>query len=198
MIGIIDYGMGNLRSVNKAFEYLDFDSFIINDRADFKRADKLVLPGVGAFYDAISTLKAKEYDKEIIEFINNGKLFLGICLGMQLLFGTSYENGRHKGLGILEGNIVELPSGLKIPHVGWNSLDVIKESPLFSGLPENKYVYFVHSYHLETSAPIISATTNYGKDIQIAVQEKNIFGVQFHPEKSGENGLKILTNFGGL
>lgn len=198
MITIIDYGMGNLRSVQKAFEFLGFKAEITNDRKKIEKAKKIVLPGVGAFENAMRTIKEKEIDKAINECIENQKYFLGICLGMQMVFDLSYENGEYKGLGLINGVIKKLPNNVKIPHVGWNSLNIIKEEPLFSNIGNEPYVYFVHSYYLETDSPVISATTFYGKEIQVAVQKDKIFALQFHPEKSGETGLKILKNFGGL
>lgn len=198
MIAIIDYGMGNLRSVQKAFEFLGFEAEIVNERKKIASADKVLLPGVGAFSHAVATIREKEFDKEIMDSIEGGKPFLGICLGLQLLFEESSENGNHKGLGVLPGKIRRFNDTVKIPHVGWNSLDFKGDDPLFYGLNGDCYVYFVHSYHLETDAPIVSATVLYGEDIPIAVARGNIHGLQFHPEKSGAVGLAILKNFGGL
>ena len=198
MIGIIDYGMGNLRSVEKAFQFLGFDAKVSDDISFLEKADKIVLPGVGAFAEAIATLKNKKFDKLIKEETNNGKPFLGICLGMQMIFDTSFENGEYGGLGLIPGVVKKLPNNVKIPHIGWNDLKIYKNEPLFKNLGENPYVYFVHSYYLETEAPVVSATTFYGKEIQVAVQKDNIFATQFHPEKSGDVGLKILKNFGEL
>lgn len=198
MIAIIDYGMGNLRSVQKAFEYLGFEAVVTDDKAVMEKADKLVLPGVGAFSDAIATIRAKGYDKVIYKAVEDNKPFLGICLGMQMVFDKSYEYGEYKGLGLIPGVIKLLPDNVKKPHIGWNSLDIKMRSPLFDGLGESPYVYFVHSYYLETDEPVVSATTYYGQDIQVAVQKDNIFALQFHPEKSGDIGLQILKNFGGL
>lgn len=198
MIGIIDYGMGNLRSVEKAFQFLGFDAQISDDIKFLEKADKIVLPGVGAFADAIDTIKKKDFDKLIKEQTDAGKAFLGICLGMQMLFDVSYENGEYEGLGLISGVVKRLPDNVKIPHIGWNNLKLYKKEPLFNGLGESPYVYFVHSYHLETDAPVVSATTFYGKEIQVAVQKDNIFATQFHPEKSGDVGLKILKNFAEL
>lgn len=195
MIGIIDYGMGNLRSVEKAFQFLGFDAKVSNDVSFIENADKIVLPGVGAFEKAIDTVKKKGFDKIIKEQINKGKPFLGICLGMQMIFDVSYENGEFEGLGLIPGIVRRLPENVKIPHIGWNNLKLYKQEPLFKDLGENPYVYFVHSYYLETDAPVVSATTFYGKEIQVAVQKDNIFATQFHPEKSGDVGLKILKNF---
>lgn len=197
-IAIIDYGMGNLRSVQKALEYLGFkDISITGEPKKIIQADKIILPGVGAFKNAIETIRQNKIDDVIYKAVEQKKPLLGICLGMQLLFDKSYENGEHKGLNILSGNIVKLPKTEKVPQIGWNSLNIIKKEPLFDKLPKNPYVYFVHSYHLETDLPIVSATTFYGKNIQVAIQKDNIFATQFHPEKSGDVGLEILKNFGG-
>ena len=198
MIAIIDYGMGNLRSVQKAFEYLGNKAVITQQPSEIQKADKVVLPGVGAFRDAMQTIKKKGIDKVLYDVVEQKKPLLGICLGMQMFFEKSYEYGEHKGLGILQGEIVKLPENVKIPHMGWNSLNIKKKSPLFEGLSEEPYVYFVHSYHLNTEADIVSATTYYGKEIQVAAQKENVFALQFHPEKSGDVGLNILQNFGRL
>ena len=198
MIAIIDYGMGNLRSVQKAFEFLGFEAIITQDPKEILKADKVVLPGVGAFCDAISTIKEKKLDEVIFEVVKENKPLLGICIGMQLMFDKSYENGEYAGLGILSGEVVKLPDTEIIPQIGWNNLDIKRETPLFDGLSEEDYVYFVHSYHVETSAPIVSATCYYGKEINVAVEKNNIYALQFHPEKSGDVGLKILKNFGRL
>lgn len=196
-IAIIDYGMGNIRSVQKALEYLGYNAFISSDPKQIIKADKVILPGVGAFRDAIKSIRQNHIDDVIYNVVEQNKPFLGICLGMQLLFDKSYENGEYEGLKLLRGKIIKLPETEIIPQIGWNNLNILKEEPLFKNLPKNPYVYFVHSYYLETEAPIISATTFYGKDIQVAVQYKNIFATQFHPEKSGDIGLQILKNFGG-
>jgi len=195
VIGIIDYGMGNLKSVSNALDFLGAKHFISDDYEMLLTADKLILPGVGAFKDAIELIRDKKFDELLALAKEQEKPILGICLGMQLLFDTSTEFGLHQGLGLLHGDIILMDVELKVPHMGWNRLDIIKEAPLFVGLPENSYVYFVHSYHLETTEDIVSATTYYGKDIQIAAQQGNVFGLQFHPEKSGDVGLKILKNF---
>jgi len=198
MIAIIDYGMGNLRSVQKAFEFLGFEAIITDNPQVIGRANKVILPGVGAFADAIKTIREKRMDEEIFAAAKSGKPFLGICLGMQLMFEKSCEYGEHKGLGLIKGEIKHLPDTEKSPHMGWNSLHIKRKSPLFEGLPEEPYVYFVHSYYLETEAPVVSATTFYGKEIQVAAQQDNLFALQFHPEKSGNIGLKILENFGRI
>lgn len=198
MIAIIDYGMGNLRSVQKAFEFLGFEAVITDKPEMIQKADKVILPGVGAFADAIKTIREKKIDKEIDKIVEEKKPFMGICLGMQLMFEKSYEYGEHEGLGILKGEIVKLPDTQKVPHMGWNCLTIKQKNPLFEGLPKEPYVYFVHSYYLQTDAPIVSATTFYGKEIQVAAQKGFVFALQFHPEKSGDIGLKILENFGRL
>ncbi len=198
MIAVIDYGMGNLRSVQKAFEYLGYKAVITQQPSEIQKADKVVLPGVGAFRDAMQTIKQKGIDKVLYDVVEQKKPLLGICLGMQMFFEKSYEYGEHKGLAILQGEIVKLPEGVKIPHMGWNSLNIKKKNPLFEGLSQEPYVYFVHSYHLNTEADIVSATTYYGKEIQVAAQKENVFALQFHPEKSGDVGLNILQNFGRL
>ena len=198
MIAVIDYGMGNLRSVQKAFEYLGYKAVITQQPSEIQKADKVVLPGVGAFKDAMQTIKQKGIDKVLYDVVKQKKPLLGICLGMQMFFEKSYEYGEHKGLAILQGEIVKLPEGVKIPHMGWNSLNIKKKNPLFEGLSQEPYVYFVHSYHLNTEADIVSATTYYGKEIQVAAQKENVFALQFHPEKSGDVGLNILQNFGRL
>ncbi len=198
MIAIIDYGMGNLRSVQKALEYVGEKAEITDDTDVIEKADKLLLPGVGAFGDAINTIRNKGFDKSIYNGIKSCKPFLGICLGMQLVFDKSYEYGEYEGLGLIPGTIKLLPDNVKKPHIGWNNLNIKMRKPLFENLGESPYVYFVHSYYLETDAPVVSATTDYGKEIQVAVQKDNIFALQFHPEKSGDAGLEILKNFGGL
>ena len=198
MIAIIDYGMGNLRSVQKAFEYLGMEAVITEEIEVMQKADKVVLPGVGAFKDAMETIRKKGIDSFLWETVKQQKPLLGICLGMQMFFEKSYEYGEHKGLGILQGEIKRLPDGVKVPHMGWNSLDIKKKMPLFEGLSQESYVYFVHSYYFQTEADIVSATTYYGKEIQVAAQKDKVFALQFHPEKSGEVGLKILKNFGRM
>jgi len=207
MIGVIDYGMGNLRSVEKAFIYIGFDARIIKTPDEIKMSDKIVLPGVGAFGDAISVLKHEGLDTAIINAVNEGKHFLGICLGMQLMFQESSEGGSFEGLKLLPGRIKRFDEdgtvkyadeGLKIPHMGWNSLNIKKSMPLFANLSVEPYVYFDHAYYLETDADIVSANCFYGKDISVAAQSGRVFGLQFHPEKSGDVGLQILRNFGNL
>lgn len=198
MIAVIDYGMGNLRSVQKALEFVGQEAVVTDDLKVMEKADKLLLPGVGAFGDAINTIRKRGIDKVIYDSVKKDKPFLGICLGMQMIFDKSYEYGEYEGLGLLPGEIRLLPDNVKKPHIGWNNLNIKMRSPLFENVGESPYVYFVHSYYLETDAPVVSATTDYGKEIQVAVQKNNIFALQFHPEKSGDAGLEILKNFGGL
>ena len=199
MIAIIDYGMGNLRSVEKAFNHLGYDTVVTNLPEEIESAEKVVLPGVGAYADAMENLKRSGLDKVITSVVKQNKPFLGICLGLQLLFDYSEENGGVSGLGILKGKIKKIQEGIKIPHMGWNSLNIKKDCLLFKDLGENPFVYFVHSYHLEAEdKDIVTAATDYGKEIEVAVNKANIFLTQFHPEKSGEVGLKILKNFANI
>lgn len=195
MIGIIDYGMGNLHSVKNALDYLGAESFISSDTQQLQEADGLILPGVGAFEDAIKRLRDKGIDQMLQDYTAEGKPLLGICLGMQLLFDSSSEFGEHKGLGLIPGKIIKLEVPLKVPHMGWNGLTITQREPLFAGLEEDAHVYFVHSYYLETDPRYVSATTFYGQDIQVAAFLGSVYGLQFHPEKSGDVGLKILQNY---
>lgn len=198
MIAIVDYGMGNLRSVQKAFEYLGISAQITENRDDIKNASHIVLPGVGAFADAIRCLEEKGLNTVLCDEIKKGKPFMGICLGMQLLFDKSYENGEHKGLGLIPGEVVPFQVGkLKVPHMGWNSLDA-RENVIFNAVSK-KYVYFVHSYHAaDVPEEYVLARTDYGYSFVSVVQKDNVFGLQFHPEKSGNTGLDMLRRFGGL
>ncbi|MCK5130238.1 MAG: imidazole glycerol phosphate synthase subunit HisH [Clostridiales bacterium] len=200
MISIIDYGMGNLRSVQKAFEYLGYEAIITHDSNAIDNASHVVLPGVGAFQDAIKALVNRNLVSTIEKQIDAGKPFLGICLGMQLLFEKSYEHGEHKGLGIFNGEIVrfDLSSDYKVPHMGWNEIK-IKQGEIFDQDKDDQYVYFVHSYHVKTKdRNIVAATTEYGYEFVAAVCKDNIFATQFHPEKSGDTGLAMLKRFGEL
>jgi len=199
-ISIIDYGMANLRSVQKAFEQVGHRAEIISRPEQIESADKVVLPGVGAFQDAVATLRAQELDRPVIGHIQRGKPFLGICLGLQMLFDVGYEDGEHHGLGVLKGKCVRFDvdrtMGLKVPHMGWNQLDVRRPSPLFNGLPEGAGVYFVHSYYVEPEDPnVIATTTDYGVPFVSSVWRENVMATQFHPEKSQKVGLQILSNF---
>ena len=198
MIAIIDYGAGNIQSVSKALVHIGCDCFITNKKDEILSADAAVLPGVGSFGDTVDSLNKLGIKEAVIEFIKSGKPFLGICLGLQLLFPGSDESKGAEGLGIFDGTITKIPNGegLKIPHMGWNSLTVKKGSRPFEGIEENPYVYFVHSYFLNAADKnIVAAQTEYGVTIDAAVERRNVFATQFHPEKSGEVGLKILKNF---
>lgn len=198
MIGIIDYDAGNLRSVEKALQYLGKETIVTRDPEQIRKADKVILPGVGAFGDAMKKLQEYHLDTLIREIADSGKPLLGICLGLQLLFEESEESPGVKGLGVLEGKIRRIPEGegLKVPHIGWNSLHLEHNGRLFRNIPENSYVYFVHSYYLEAKAPeIVKASTEYGVHIHVSVEKNNLFACQFHPEKSSETGLQILKNF---
>ena len=201
MIAIIDYDAGNLRSVEKALQALGEETVITRDRDEILSADRVILPGVGAFGDAMEKLHQYGLVEIIRQVVQNGTPFLGICLGLQLLFEESEESQGVPGLGILKGKIRRIPNtpGLKIPHMGWNSLILRPGTRLFSGLGEDPYVYFVHSYYLEAADPeIVAASADYGVVIHAAVESGNVFACQFHPEKSSDTGLQILKNFIGL
>ena len=198
MIAIIDYDAGNIRSVEKALLLLGQEVKITSDAKEIQTADKVILPGVGAFGDAMENLKSRGLDTVIHQVVEQGTPFLGICLGLQLLFERSDEAPGVDGLGILKGEIVRIPAaeGLKIPHMGWNSLHLSHNGRLFEGLKEGSYVYFVHSYYLKAQdEKIVKASTKYGVNIHASVEKDNVFACQFHPEKSSEVGLQILKNF---
>lgn len=202
MVGIIDYGVGNLFSLRSSFQSLGQEVFVSGDADALARADRLVLPGVGAFADAAEKLRETGLDSFVRNQAASGKPLLGICLGMQLLFQKSFEYGEHEGLGILEGQVVpmagRLPGELKIPHMGWNRLQIVNPaSVLLSRIREGDYVYFVHSYFAEGCESSLAAVTEYGQMLTAAVEKDNIFGCQFHPEKSGAVGMKILSAFCG-
>jgi imidazole glycerol-phosphate synthase subunit HisH len=202
-IGIIDYGMANLRSVQKAFESVGVTAQIISTPAEIERAERIVLPGVGAFADAVRTLREKELAGPILAHIASGKPFLGICLGLQMLFDVGYEDGVHQGLGVIKGKCVRFDVddtlGLKVPHMGWNQLDFKRPSPLFKDLPSGAGVYFVHGYHVVPEDPgVIATTTDYGRPFVSSIWRDNIMATQFHPEKSQRVGLKILSNFAAI
>ena len=200
MITIVDYGMGNLRSVQKAFEFLGFQAKITYNLKSIAKAQKIVFPGVGAFADAMERLKNSGLSKAIKDKANDGTPFLGICLGMQLIFDVSYENGEFEGLGLIPGKVIRfnLPKQYKVPHIGWNKLKT-KDNILFNGLTEEIYTYFVHSYYaVPTDENTITAFSDYGVHFTAAVNKNNVFATQFHPEKSGSMGLKMLDNFAKL
>ena len=199
MIAIIDYGVGNLFSLSCSLKAVGVDVVVTGDADVIRKADKLILPGVGAFEDAAKKLFSSGLDKVVLEEVKKGKPLMGICLGMQMLFEKSYEYGEHKGLGLITGDIVSMegriPKELNIPHIGWNALSFKKDSVLFKYINEGECVYFVHSYYACDCDSSVTATAEYGIDITACVESGNIFGCQFHPEKSGETGLKILKAF---
>ncbi|NLJ16173.1 MAG: imidazole glycerol phosphate synthase subunit HisH [Clostridiales bacterium] len=197
-IGIIDYGAGNLFSVKNALSFIGVESAIISDKVDIEKADALILPGVGAFGDSVNMLREKGlFDSVKANAVK--KPFLGICLGMQLLFTKSYEYGETKGLDLISGDVVKMESkSLSIPHMGWNELEIKQDSSLLKGLEKSTYVYFVHSYMARCDEANIIAECDYGGRVPAIVKKGNVFGVQFHPEKSGDAGLVILKNFAEL
>ncbi|HEY2587734.1 MAG TPA: imidazole glycerol phosphate synthase subunit HisH [Tepidisphaeraceae bacterium] len=199
-IAIIDYGMANLRSVQKAFEAVGTHANIISRPEQIDRAEKIVLPGVGAFQDAVATLREQDLAEPIVRHIQRGKPFLGICLGLQMLFDVGYEDGEHRGLGVIKGKCIRFDVderlGLKVPHMGWNQLDVRRPSPIFRDLPQGCGVYFVHSYHVvPADDSVVATTTDYGGPFVSSIWRDNVFATQFHPEKSQKVGLQILSNF---
>lgn len=201
MIAIIDYDAGNMKSVEKAFTAIGQETVVTRNHTDILNADKVILPGVGAFGTAMDNLKKYEMDKVIKEVVEKNTPFIGICLGLQLLFDGSEEGMGVEGLGILAGDIVRIPKreGLKIPHMGWNSLQLHNNGRLFDGIPQQSYVYFVHSYYLKAhDENIVTASTEYGTHIHASVEKDNVFACQFHPEKSSRIGRRILENFANL
>lgn len=199
MIAIIDYGVGNLFSLYASFKKLGTDTVVTADPSVIKSADRVVLPGVGAFGDAADKLRSAGLSDIVCSVASEGKPLMGICLGMQLLFDYGTEFGQHEGLGLIKGNVVSMkdhiPSTLKLPQIGWNALDIKKKCKLFDYIDNGDFVYFVHSYHAVGCDEALIATTEYGAEITAAVAKDNIFGCQFHPEKSGETGLNILKGF---
>ena len=201
MIAILDYDAGNIKSVEKAFQFLGEDTVLSRDRDEILSADKVVLPGVGSFGDAMQKLKDYNLVNTIYDVVDKKIPFLGICLGLQLLFENSDETPGVSGLGILPGEIKKIPvkEGFKIPHIGWNSLELMNDGRLFKEIDEQSYVYFVHSYYLKArEEQIVKAKTDYVTDIHASVEKENVFACQFHPEKSGDVGLKILENFANI
>jgi imidazole glycerol-phosphate synthase subunit HisH len=201
MLVIVDYDMANLRSVQKALEAVGHSARIVRTPAEVALASHLILPGVGAFRDAIATLRARGLDKAVLDHIHLGRPFLGICLGMQLLFEVGHEDGQHTGLGVLPGHVVRFTpkTGFKIPHMGWNTLRPTTPTPLLTGIADGDYAYFVHSYHIQSPDPSLAAsTTDYGGTFTSALARNNIMATQFHPEKSQQVGLRILRNFANL
>ena len=197
MIAVIDYDAGNLKSVEKALLFLGEKVKVTSDAKEILRADKIILPGVGAFGDAMEKLNTSGLAETICEAVDKKRPLLGICLGLQLLFESSDESPDVSGLSILKGKVKRIPDkeGFKVPHIGWNSLKIADDAALFREIPQDSHVYFVHSYYLEAEEPIVTATTDYVVDIHASVQKGNLFACQFHPEKSGAVGLKLLKNF---
>ena len=200
MIAIVDYGMGNLRSVSKAFQSQEFPAIVTRNPDEIANASGLVLPGVGAFGDCVKNLNEYGLVSPIKDFIDSGKPFLGICLGLQVLFEESEESPGAKGLGIFKGRVIRFPDfkeeGLKVPHMGWNGIQIVKDTPVLDGIPQDSWFYFVHSFYPKPDDDSISAVkTNYGIEFTSAVSKDNIFASQFHPEKSSTLGLKIVRNF---
>ncbi|MCE1225045.1 MAG: imidazole glycerol phosphate synthase subunit HisH [Geobacteraceae bacterium] len=206
MIAIIDYGMGNLRSVQKAFERVGSAAEVTADPRRLRNADKIVLPGVGAFRDCINNLEQGGFVEPILQVIAEGRPFLGICLGLQLLFSESEEFGLHKGLGVIPGRVVRFPEGMQeqgeklpVPHMGWNQISLKAAAPLFNGIQDNSNVYFVHSYYVKPDdQSVVAATCNYGLEFCAAIRKDNVMATQFHPEKSQAIGLQMLKNFAEL
>lgn len=201
MIAVIDYGAGNLQSVGKAFRHVGCEVSVVNEPAKLKTASAAVLPGVGAFGDSMQSLRQSGMVEPVLDFVASGKPFLGICLGLQLLFEESEESPGVAGLGVFRGKICRIPDspGRKVPHIGWNSLNLQKSGGIFAGLAPNPYVYFVHSYYLKAAdRQVVSSTAEYGVEIDASVERGSLFATQFHPEKSGAVGLKILQNFAAL
>lgn len=198
MIAIIDYGAGNLQSVKKALDFIGAESVITDDKAQIAAASHVILPGVGSFGDAMESIRQRGLEQAIIDSADGTKPFLGICLGLQLLFCSSDESPNVKGLGIFDGEIVTIPKdmGLKVPHIGWNSVSLNQTNGIFDGIKDDSYFYFVHSYYLKNAdKDIVAGTTQYVVDIQCAVQKGLVCATQFHPEKSSEVGLNLLRNF---
>lgn len=202
MLAIVDYGVGNLFSLSRSLEFLGIENKITRDVAEFAKADRMILPGVGAFGDAKNKLDELNLVQPILDFAASGKPLLGICLGMQLLFETSEEFGEHQGLGLIPGKIVSMREvfnkegiDLKVPHIGWNQLDIQKESPLLKDFQPGQHVYYVHSFHAADCQASLVASSEYGIEIPGMVQKDNVYGTQFHPEKSGDVGLNILKAF---
>ena len=199
MIAIIDYGVGNLFSLKSSFAAIGFDTVVTSDPKVLAEADKIILPGVGAFADAAKKLSDTGLDKTVKELVAQGKPLMGICLGMQMLFDRSFEYGEHKGLGLIQGDVVpmegKISPELKIPHIGWNALEFKRDSKLFKYINPGDFVYFVHSYYATNCDDAVTSTAEYGADITATVECDNVYGCQFHPEKSGNVGLNILRAF---
>ena len=195
---IVDYGLGNIASVSRAFDKVGIQTKISSNIDEIKNADSLILPGVGAFRDAINSLNNMNLVPVIKEHVEKGKFLIGICLGMQLLYEKSYENGEYEGLGIIEGSVEKLDIDLKVPHMGWNNLKFNKDDEILKYIKEDDYVYFVHSYYINSSNKELVACTNYEEIVPSIVRKGNVYGIQFHPEKSSQVGLNILKAYGEM
>lgn len=198
MIGIIDYHLNNLRSVQKAFEKVGVQSFVSDTASELQKAERLVLPGVGAFGQAMENIRTLGLDTMLNNHARAGRPLLGICLGMQLLFTKSYELGEYEGLGLVSGEVKLFPGSVKVPHMGWNQIEIVKQSPILKNVQEKSFVYFVHSYFVEPKENVTLSRTEYGNRFPSIIQQKNIYGIQFHPEKSQATGLQLLKNFSEL
>jgi glutamine amidotransferase len=199
VIGIVDYGRGNLRSVEKGLEKVGFASEILTDPAELAAVQGVILPGVGAFADAMDALRRGGWLDPLLSYARSDKPFLGICLGMQVLFDIGEEHGEHEGLGLIPGRVVRFPAGLKVPQMGWNNVQIVREDPLLEGIPDNTYFYFVHSYYaVPDDEKVVIGFSEYGVRFPALVGQGQIWGAQFHPEKSSFWGLAVLKNFGKL
>ena len=198
MIAVVDYGLGNLGSVLKAFRHVGAPAELTGDPAALRRADALVLPGDAAFGAAIDEIRARGLENAILEAAAEGRFVLGICIGMQLLFAESEEHGHHRGLGLLAGSVRRLDTGLPVPHMGWNRLEWSRPHPLLDGVAPGTHFYFVHSYYCDAAPVVTVATTGYGRDFPAVAARANVLGVQFHPEKSQDAGLRLIANFARL
>ena len=202
MVGIIDYGVGNLFSLRSSFDAIGENVVVSSDPEVLRKADHILLPGVGAFEDAVQKLRATCMDEMVFEAVRDGKPLMGICLGMQMLFEKSFEYGEHKGLSLIPGEVVDMTprirEGLKVPHIGWNSLKIVKDDPLFQYVKDGEYVYYVHSFYGKDCEASTLATSEYGLSVTGVVRQGLVWGTQFHPEKSGDTGLRLLKAFGEL
>ncbi|MCS7083540.1 MAG: imidazole glycerol phosphate synthase subunit HisH [Aquificaceae bacterium] len=194
-VGVLNYGAGNVGSILNSLSAIGVDASIILEPRELSKVRALIVPGVGAFSKAMQNLRIRSLDRAILEFIKEGGYYLGICLGLQILFQESLEFGQTEGLKVLEGKVIKLPDSQKLPHIGWNSVKIVKKSMLFEGIEDLSYFYFVHSYRVETLPEFVIGSSFYGEEFPSAIEKDNVFAVQFHPEKSDIVGLKLLKNF---
>ncbi|MGM9987405.1 MAG: imidazole glycerol phosphate synthase subunit HisH [Bacillaceae bacterium] len=192
---IVDYGLGNLNSLTRACEQIGYDVIVSGRHEDIEKADSIILPGVGAFGDAMKALKEQKLEALLIQRAKEGVPFLGICLGMQLLFESSEEDGFHQGLGLLKGHVKRIPTIVKVPHMGWNGLDIVREEKVVADIQADEYVYYVHSYYADCPKELIVGSSEYGVTVPGIVQQGNVYGMQFHPEKSSDVGLRLLKAY---